>query len=328
MRDIGGRAAHVEADDALEAGRGGGARHRHDAARGAGQDRVLAGEQLRRREAARRHHEHQPRAAARHIELFGDQRHIAREDRREIGVDDGGVAAADELDQRRALVADGDLRKANVPRDFRHELFMRGMTVGVHEDNGGRVEAGGPRRFELRADSRGIRRALDKSIGVDAFVDFDDAGIKLFRLDDLLGEDFRARLIADFKRVAEAARRDQRGFLALAFEQRVGGDGRSHLHRGDRARRNGFARREAEQVADALHRGVAIGGGVFRQQLARAQAPARIAPHDVGERAAAVDPEVPAFVALARHVGPHSSRGRPMRQTPRKSSGSAGLPLR
>jgi hypothetical protein len=42
MRDVGGRATHVEADDAVEAGA---ARHfhrAHDAARGSGENRVLA----------------------------------------------------------------------------------------------------------------------------------------------------------------------------------------------------------------------------------------------------------------------------------------------
>jgi hypothetical protein len=39
-------------------------------------------------------------------ELVGDLIDISPEDRREIGVDDGGVAAADELDQRGDLVAD------------------------------------------------------------------------------------------------------------------------------------------------------------------------------------------------------------------------------
>ena len=70
-----------------------------DAAGRAGQDRVLALEQLRVDQAAARLHEHQPHVAER-------VRHpvdVAPQDRREVGVDHGGVAAADQLHQRRDL---------------------------------------------------------------------------------------------------------------------------------------------------------------------------------------------------------------------------------
>ena len=117
MGDVGRRAAHVEADHAVKAGAAPGLRHRDDAAGRAGQDRVLAGEQLRRGQAARRHHEHHARAGALDVEFVRHALDIAREDRREIGVDDGGVAAPDELDQRRTFVADRDLAKAHFARE-------------------------------------------------------------------------------------------------------------------------------------------------------------------------------------------------------------------
>ena len=98
-------------------------------------------------------------------------------------------------------------------------------------------------------------------------------GIELLGLDDVAGEDFRARLVADLQRVAEAARRDQQRALALALEQRVGRDRRAHLDDADGAGRDWRARREAEEVADRLHGGVGI-GGAFGQELARMQPPA------------------------------------------------------
>jgi len=55
-----------------------------------------------------------------------------------------------------------------------------------------------------------------------------------------------------------------------------------------------LARREAEQVADALHRGVAIGLGIFRQQLVGDELAVRPPPDHVGEGAAAIDQELPA----------------------------------
>ena len=59
MRHVGRGAAHVEADQPVEAGFAAGLRHPDHAAGRPGQDRVLALEQVRRRETARRHHEHQ-----------------------------------------------------------------------------------------------------------------------------------------------------------------------------------------------------------------------------------------------------------------------------
>ena len=110
MGDVGRGAAHVEADDAREPRRAPRLDHADDAAGRARQDRVLALEQLGGGEAAGRHHEGEARAGARDVELLRHLRHVAREDRREIGVDDGGIAASDELDERRDLVGHGDLR--------------------------------------------------------------------------------------------------------------------------------------------------------------------------------------------------------------------------
>ena len=53
------------------------------------------------------------------VELGGHLRHVAAQDRREIGVDHRGVAAPDQLDQRRDLVAHRDLREAHLARERR-----------------------------------------------------------------------------------------------------------------------------------------------------------------------------------------------------------------
>ena len=62
VRHVGRGAAHVEADEPLEAAHGGGAHHAHDAAGGAGEDGVLALEEARVGEAAVGLHEHEARA--------------------------------------------------------------------------------------------------------------------------------------------------------------------------------------------------------------------------------------------------------------------------
>src|SRR5262249_15726174 len=76
----------------------------------------------------------------------------------------------------------------------------------------------------------------------------------------------------------------------------------------DGAGRDRRAVLEGEQVADALHRRVAIGLGIFRKELVWDERPVRPPPADVGEGAAAVDPEVPG-------VG-HRRAGRVVRHRP------------
>ena len=107
-RHVGRGAAHVEADDAVEPGHRRGARRADDAAGRTGQDRVLALKAGRVGQAAVRLHEVQPHAGE-----FG--RHlidVAAQDRREIGVHHGGVAARDQPQQRADLMAGGDLGEA------------------------------------------------------------------------------------------------------------------------------------------------------------------------------------------------------------------------
>src|SRR5205085_8652031 len=67
VRDIGGGAAHVEADDAIEPGRRRGAHRAHDAPGRPRQDRVLALEAVRVRQPAVRLHEQQPRSEERRV---------------------------------------------------------------------------------------------------------------------------------------------------------------------------------------------------------------------------------------------------------------------
>ena len=100
MGDVGRRAAHVEPDDLREPGHGRRPGHADDAAGGAGQDAVLALEQARVGEPAVGLHEHDPGFAQRR----GDAVHVAPEDGRQIGIDHRGVAARDQLHQRRDLV--------------------------------------------------------------------------------------------------------------------------------------------------------------------------------------------------------------------------------
>ena len=226
-------------------------------------------------------------------------RHLANvlpQDRREIGIDDGGIAAADQLDERRDLVAHRYLRKADLARERGHLPLVLGVAIGMHEHDRDRPDAGGARGRKLAPQRGEVRLALDGSVGTHALVHFEDALVEHFRLDDVAGKDLRPRLVADLEGVAKTLGDDEERALALALEQRIGGDRGAHLHFADHAVGNRLARLDADEVADALHGGVAIGLGIIREELVRNQRPVRPAPDHIGECAAAVDPEIPCVV--------------------------------
>ena len=157
MRDVGRGASHVEADQVREARLAPGLRHAHHAGGRSGENRVLALEQLRRGEAAGGHHEHEAGSRSRRATARGGfasngrahlprhLRHVSPQDRGEIGIDDRGIAAAHQLDQRRDLVAHRHLRKADLARERGHALLVLGIAIGVHEHDRHRLDAGGKR---------------------------------------------------------------------------------------------------------------------------------------------------------------------------------------
>jgi hypothetical protein len=192
-------------------------------------------------------------------------------------------------------MADRDLREADAAGKFGHRPFMGRKAVAMHEDDGADAEAFPP--CPGQAGSRGseVKRNQDIAIGGDALRHLDHAAVELFGQDDVTGEDLRARLIADTERVGKALRRDQDRGLALALQQGVGGDGGAHLHRIDPVGRDRIARRYSQQIADTLDGGIGVAFGILGQQLMggdRSVGPPR---HNVGEGAAAVDPELPAI---------------------------------
>ncbi len=190
-------------------------------------------------------------------------------------------------------MAGGDLLEAELARQRRNPLFVVAVAVGVHQDDGDGVDAVKLRARKFGAHRIEIERAFHCAVGAHPLVDFDDALVQHVGLDDVLGEDFRPCLVADAQRVAKALGDEQQGAVALALEQRIGGDRGAHLDRGDTLARNRFAGLEPEQVADAVHRGVPIGFGIFREQLVSEKRAVRPPADHVGKGAAAIDPEFP-----------------------------------
>ncbi len=233
-------------------------------------------------------------------EVCGHLVDVAAEDRCEISVDHRRVAAPDELHQRRDLVADGDLREAVLAGEPRDRRFVRGIFPRMHEDDGERTITVGLQTLEDAADLGFIGRRLNSAVGAHPLVDLLDARVEQLGEHDFLGEDIGARLVADPERIAETARDDERRALALPLQKRVGGDGRPHLHRADPRARDRGAWSDAKQPADRLDRRVVVDAGILRQKLRRGQPAFGVARHDIGEGAAAIDPEIPPARALCR----------------------------
>ena len=102
-------------------------------------------------EAAVRLHEVQPGAGRK---AGRDPVDIAAQDRRQIGVDHRRVAAADELDQRRDLVADRDLGKSDVAGDFGQPRLVIREGPAVHQHDGQRADASGAEALRARPGRR------------------------------------------------------------------------------------------------------------------------------------------------------------------------------
>ena len=112
-----------------------------------------------------------------------------------------------------------------------------------------------------------FERRQDLAVVADAFVDFDHAVVERRGQIDAADEEFRAMLIADAQLIAQAARGDEHGAGAFAFEQRVGGDCRAHMDGGDAVCGQVFALRDAQQAPYSFDGRVVVVFRVFGQEL-------------------------------------------------------------
>ena len=188
---------------------------------------------------------------------------------------------------------------------------MLRVAIAVHQHDRNSANAGVERRAQRRLDRARIERLHDVPVRADPLVDLDHALVEQRRQLDPAYEQLRPVLVTDAQRIGEAARDDQRRALAGALEQGVRRDGRAHLHRRDRTARNRRIGRETEQVADSLDGGVPVALRVFGQQLVRDERPVGTSCDDVGEGAAAIDPELHDLIcALERLRRPRAFKPR------------------
>ena len=190
-------------------------------------------------------------------------------------------------------MAGGDLSETEFTRQRGHTLLVVVIAVGVHQHDGNGGDAVGLGAQKLIAHAIEDERTLDRAVGAHPLVDLDDTLVEHVRLDDVLGKNLRPRLVADAQRVAKPLSDEQQRALALALQERIGGDRGAHLHRADPLARDSRAGRNPEEPANALDSGVPIGFRVFRQQLMRVQRPVRPPADHVGKSAATVNPEFP-----------------------------------
>ncbi len=291
VRDVGRGAAHVEGDDPVVPGAAAGGDRADHTAGGAREDAVLAAEQAGVGESSVRLHETQAHVA----QLRREGVDVAAQDGGEVGVDHGRLAAPDELDQRARLVRDGDLGEAGGARQLRHAPFVFRVGVAVHEGDGDRFVAGAAGLAKAARRALLVERAYDVAVGADALVHLEDSRVHRLRQPDVECEDVRPVLVADAQGVAEAACGHVQRRRPGALEQRVGRHRRAHAHLGDELRRHQFIVAQPEQLAHPLDGGVRVPRRVLREQLTRDQAAVGPPCDDIGECAAAVDPEAPAL---------------------------------
>ena len=156
---------------------------------------------------------------------------------------------------------------------FRQAAFVFGVFPGVHQHDGAGVDAVGVAPWRRMARACGFVERFDLvAVDADATVDLGDLLIQHRRQGDGEVEQARARLVADAQGVGEAAVDQQERAVALALQQRVGGDGGAHLHRLDQPGGMGSSASTPEHRLDAGDGGVACSGpGFSRQQLVGGQ---------------------------------------------------------
>jgi hypothetical protein len=93
-----------------------------------------------------------------------------------------------------------------------------------------------PRRRRLQRPQRLVQRLHHLALRAHALVRLDHLAVQQLGQHDVAVEQARPVLVGDAQRIAKAARGDQQRGLALALQQRVGGDRGAHLHALDHAR--------------------------------------------------------------------------------------------
>ena len=220
---------------------------------------------------------------------------VAAQYRRQVRIHDRGIAARHQFHQGAHPVRHRHLRETDLAGNARRRHLVMDVAIAVQEDDGAGAEPvreSAPQlrpRAPPRPSSCIVSPWAPTRSAASMTRSYNISGSTMCRSNK------RGRAcVAILQRITKAAGDYQHGPLTLAFQQRVGGDGGAHFHAGHLLRRDLNAGPELQQPANALDRGILVVGGILRQQLKGVQRPVRRASDDVRERAAAIDPELPA----------------------------------
>ena len=189
--------------------------------------------------------------------------------------------------------------------------------MAVHQRNGDSGYALGPRLGQRHLNGSFIQRANLASVGVKTARHFGHRLIQKIGAANIKVKKRGSRLRADPQKVGKTFGDQQQNPLTLAFKKGVRGDRGAHFHGVDGRIGQGIVRPKPKAIPDALHSGVRIAAGIFGQKLGGHQTTIRRTPDDIGERAAAVDPELPPHAAS-------SSNGRRLKDRLDKVKGAQG----
>ena len=289
--------AHVEADDVVEPGlpcNRARADHPCGRARFHDVDRLHRGLR-RRREAAVRLHDEQRGGDAAGIEPLAQGLQIPFDDRQHVGVDHRGRGALVLLDLGKHVEA-GATREAGreLFDDFGHEAFVGRIGIRVDEADRDCVDSFIEQPPDRPPCVVAGERAHDLARGVHALVDHHPQVALHERRRLLPGEIVEPRhpQVAKLQHVAKALARDEPHPRAGKLEDRVRRHRGAVHDLGDLARRRPVLCEHRFQPLDDGERVVLDARG----DLHRDDVPAVVEQHDVGERAADVDPD-----AIAGH---------------------------
>ena len=190
---------------------------------------------------------------------------ITPQDRRQVGIDNGGVAARNDLHQGAGLIGCRDLGEAHVAGDGGDAALMFGIAIAVHEYDGAAPDA--VIISALQTFTSLVFIELDQHLAPrpDALVDLKGLFVEHFWELDMAVEKPGPILVTDAEHVGETTRGNEEGPFTLALQQRVGSHCGAHLDGFDPARRNRRINAQIQQLADALNGRVLVAFRVIGQ---------------------------------------------------------------
>ena len=290
MGAVGGGAAHVETDDALEAAGPCGLHGSHDATCRAREQTVAATKPCRGYQHAIGLHHQQGHTPQRMLQLLG----VALQHGREVGVHHRGLGAWRQLDQRTDHGAARDMLEADPFGKLQESLFVHWIAEAVGEADGQAADALGVQGLEC---SKGLMffEGLDHlALGIETFLHLEHGGSELEPGRDGKIEQGRARLVVDMQDIPETRCDDQGRFGPATLQQGIGAHGGAHAHHGHLVCRYSRARRQAEALDDGSHRRVLAVAGFSGEDLMDGKPTLGRDRHHVGEGPTPVDQKAPA----------------------------------